>query len=307
MIDPQKHWLQKLRRLNPNRQNAKGAGSARFAPHKPLLLLALIDLAETAASEGLDPRVPMSAGLRLRFNESWSVVVSRWKSKPDIHLPFYHLATQGFWKPLRADGTDASDPDSTVAIEVHPEFCALLGQEVFRELARHILIQTWFPEPEQLGLYALLGIKSDGGVAAKVVEEEAATYRATGRDARFRVQVITQYFYTCALTGYQLTTTVGATIVEAAHIDAFSRSKNNDPSNGLALTPDAHWSFDEHLWTIDEHLRVVVARDAFKDSSPEGRSLAARHGHPLHFHSQAHLRPHEAFLSRHRDAFSRAC
>lgn len=301
--DLEKHWLQKLRKLNPNRQHAKGAGAASYAPHKPLLLLALLDLFEAAA---LDIRVPLSAALRLRFNESWSVVLARWKSKPDIRLPFFHLATQGFWKPLRADGSPATDPDSTAAIELHPDFRLVLDNPVFRESARHILIQTWFPAAEQLGLYALLGIKPDGGVAARVIEEDAASYRATGRDARFRVQVVTQYFFTCALTGYQLTTNSGAAIVVAAHIDAFSRSRNNDPENGLALTPDAHWAFDEHLWTIDEKLRVVVAHDAFKDWSPEGRSLAARHGQPLCFHALARLRPHKDNLARHRKMFASA-
>jgi hypothetical protein len=33
-------------KLNPNVQLAKGKGKARFAPHKPLLLLCIIDLAD---------------------------------------------------------------------------------------------------------------------------------------------------------------------------------------------------------------------------------------------------------------------
>jgi hypothetical protein len=36
MHDPQKHWLQKLQKLNPNVKLAKGPGAARFAPHKLL-------------------------------------------------------------------------------------------------------------------------------------------------------------------------------------------------------------------------------------------------------------------------------
>ena len=42
-------WLQKLRRLHPNVSRAKGEGNARFAPHKPLLLLCLIEIAESGA------------------------------------------------------------------------------------------------------------------------------------------------------------------------------------------------------------------------------------------------------------------
>lgn len=37
-------WLAKLQKLHPSVSKAKGAGNARFAPHKPLLLLCLIDL-----------------------------------------------------------------------------------------------------------------------------------------------------------------------------------------------------------------------------------------------------------------------
>jgi hypothetical protein len=89
--DPQKTWLQKLRMLNPNVSLRKGSGAARFAPHKPLLLLAIIDLAEAAGPSGLDPRVVMGAGLRVRFLESWAIVLRRWGTKPEIsfHLPSF--------------------------------------------------------------------------------------------------------------------------------------------------------------------------------------------------------------------------
>ena len=305
MNDPQKIWLQKLRRLHPNVSHAKGQGAARFAPHKPMLLLAILDLAEAADPVGLDSHLPLSVGLRVRFRESWSIVVRRWGTKPDISLPFFHLSSQGFWKPKQANGTPASDPRSTASIELHPELTAPLALQNFRQLARHVLIQTWFPVDEQAGLYALFGGKSDGGVTAAILEKESAASAArTGRDARFRIQVVVQYVYTCALTGYTLTTADGATIVEAAHIADFATTRSNDPRNGLALTPDAHWMFDEHLWTADEKLNVVVSKAGYSDWSPVGQSLAARHGLPLFFHPRASLRPDEEFLARHRLKFT---
>jgi hypothetical protein len=42
-------WLAKLQKLHPSVSKAKGSGNARVAPHKPLLLLCLIDLAEGGA------------------------------------------------------------------------------------------------------------------------------------------------------------------------------------------------------------------------------------------------------------------
>jgi putative restriction endonuclease len=304
MYEPQKYWLQKLRRLHPNVSLAKGPGAARFAPHKPLLLLALIDLADAAGPAGLASHVPLNADLRVRFLGSWAVVVRRWGSKPNLNLPFYHLSSQGFWVPKQANGLSATDPDSTAAIELHPEFVALLALPGFRELARHVLIQTWFPADEQIGLYALYGAMPDPGAIPGGVEEDSTSYAASaGRDARFRIQVVTQYIYTCALTGYTLTTAGGATIVEAAHITDFASSRNNDPRNGLALTPDAHWSFDELLWTVDEKQHVVVADAAFSDWSPEGRSLTQFRNRPLHFNSRALLRPHDEYLAIHRETF----
>jgi len=300
MHDPQKTWLRRLTKLNPNVQLARGPGAARFAPHKPLLILALIESAESG--ELSDPMLALSAGLRLRFTALWHVVVQRWTTKPDPLLPFHHLSTQGFWKALRADGQPSEGPDSTRRIELHPEFFALLQQASFRAAARLLLIDTWFPAGEQIALRSSLNLDPATSDTIAIVEEARQHYEETGRDTRFRIQVIVQYQYTCALTGYTLTATrTGATIVEAAHIAAFADTRNNDPRNGLALTPDAHWSFDEGLWTVDDDLREVVASDVFTDWSPEGNSLKQRHGYPLHFPSASRLRPEKHYLQWHRE------
>lgn len=304
MPDPQKLWLRRLTKLNPNVQKSRGPGAERFAPHKPLLLLALIDTAD--AGELIEPRTALTAGIRIRFNALWQIVVRRWTTRPDVLLPFHHLSTQGFWKALRADGQPSEGPDSTRLIKLHPDFFALLAQPHFRELARLLVVQSWFPPEEQLALKETLNLTGGSDLdPAGLVAEVQAAYKATGRDARFRIQVVVEYRYTCALTGYTLTATrTGATIVEAAHIAAFADTRNNDPRNGLALTPDAHGSFDEGLWTIDDDLRIVVARDAFADWSPEGASLKARHGRPLHFASGSRLRPDSQYLSWHRSRFA---
>jgi putative restriction endonuclease len=74
-----------------------------------------------------------------------------------------------------------------------------------------------------------------------------------GREARFRLNIVAAYNYTCALTRYRLTTIAGGSIVDAAHIHQFSDSRNNDPRNGLALCKNAHWLFDNGLWTLTDH------------------------------------------------------
>ena len=107
---------------------------------------------------------------------------------------------------------------------------------------------------------------------------------------------------TCALTGYRLDTEQSS-IVQAAHIHQHAVSGNDDPRNGLALTPDAHWMFDQGLWTAipkgDDFL-IHVAIGRFSESSPHGHTLARFHGKPLHFHDHARLRPDQMHFEWHR-------
>ena len=72
-------------------------------------------------------------------------------------------------------------------------------------------------------------------MTASEIKEDALEYaRSTARDARFRIQVVSGYLFTCALTGYSLTTVTCSSIVDAAHI------QERHPRNGLALCKNAH-------------------------------------------------------------------
>jgi hypothetical protein len=96
-----------------------------------------------------------------------------------------------------------------------------------------------------------------------IIKEEAKEFaRGTARDARFRIQVVSAYLFTCALTGYRLTTLSGSSIVDAAHIHERRDCKNDDPRNGLALSKNAHWMFDEGLWTFTDDLKILIAEKA---------------------------------------------
>jgi putative restriction endonuclease len=86
------------------------------------------------------------------------------------------------------------------------------------------------------------------------------------------------------------------------HIHEHSKSRNNDPGNGLALTPDAHWMFDKGLWTAipqGDDFIIHVAIGNYTESTAHGEFLARHHGRPLHFHPQARLRPGVAYLAWH--------
>src|SRR5688572_23490237 len=70
-----KTWLGKLTKLNPNIAKA-GSALRGKAPHKPLLLLCLLDMAE--AGELTSRTFARSASLVLRFRSYGTIIADRW-------------------------------------------------------------------------------------------------------------------------------------------------------------------------------------------------------------------------------------
>jgi putative restriction endonuclease len=292
----------KLTRLRAAQGSATG-GVRGPAPHKPLLLLALLDLAEAGELPGRE--LIRTPGLTLRFRELGTLVAERWPTRLDLRLPFYHLKTQGLWHAFTSGRTPAQAPESCSVIELHPEFFALLADRDFRTKARHVLVARHFTAPEQAALGEFLGIEA-GPLAPGtdyILAQALAVGRRKGRSARFQVRVVDDYRHTCALTGYRCFTSDGASIVDAAHIEPWSETQNDELANGLALSKSAHWMFDAGLWTVDDDLRVVVNAARFVEAGPDALQLRAAAGRPLHFDPQAKLRPSVKCLRRHRSRF----
>jgi putative restriction endonuclease len=288
------HWLGKLAKLKVYR--AKGGP----APHKPLLLLVILELAE----EGRLPPdlLALSPDLAFRFCTYWSVVASRRTQRPDVRLPFHHLHTDGFWSALGEDGKPSPDDRLTRSAALTPDFVTFAQDASFREQARRILIATYFPADERVALYTLVGLP----VPSEEQIERDATYQSPeeakkqGREARFRLNIVAAYNYTCALTRCRLTTIDAGSIVDAAHIHQFSDSRNNDPSNGLALSKNAHWLFDHGLWSLTDDYTVLVAGDAFSEESPDQKALRDYQGQTIYLPGDRACWPDPRHLAWHR-------
>lgn len=291
-------WLAKLKHLKPA-PDRQGIG---VAPHKALLLLAVIDMIE--AGEQKNDLLWLSPSLVFRFQSFWKIVVDRRRNRGDIRMPFHALGTQRIWTTLTDDLRPSTNRANTAVVRFDPELLSLLQSPEFRQQARVTLIEGYFPADEQVSLYAMVKVDADRirPTLAKLKEQvaEYSARRAKGRDQRFAIEVVTKYDFACALTGYRLTTARGANIVEAAHIHGWSDSKNDDPRNGLALTPDAHWMFDEGLWSVTDDFRVLVAEKAFEEWSPAGTRLRALHGRSLFFMPHTTLRPDSRCITWHR-------
>jgi putative restriction endonuclease len=113
------------------------------APHKPLLILVVIELAE----QGLLPEriLPLTPELAFQFSTYWQIVAYRRTQAPDVRYPFFHLQSDGCWTPMGEEGKPAAERLLARYAELNPEFEACLRAPEFRAEARRVLICRYFP------------------------------------------------------------------------------------------------------------------------------------------------------------------
>lgn len=249
----------------------------------------------------------MSFGdLVVRFQNLWPIVYARRQNQGDIRLPFHALYGDGVWAVFEDYDRPSRARATSVHAKLNEDLFAAFGDFAFRDQLRQLLVATYFPPSEQVALTAALGFeRALDSVQVAAFAKDQIAYRAArevGRSARFKSDVVTGYKFTCALTGYRLTTVGQSCIVEAAHIHQHATSRNNDPDNGLALSPTAHALFDFGLWSATDDLRVVVKPAAvFNEDFPAGGfSLRSISGRMLFLSSQNRLRPNPICLAWHR-------
>ena len=141
-------WLAKLAKLKIDRKGSP-------APHKPLLLLVIIELAE----QRLLPQdtLPLTPELAFRFCTYWSVVAHRRTQKPDVRYPFHHLQSDGCWKALGEDGQPSPDRRLTRYAAFNLDFEACVNDLAFRDEARRVLICNYFPPDERVASMFAVG------------------------------------------------------------------------------------------------------------------------------------------------------
>ena len=299
LIDLQNLWLGKLANLN-----AATSASLGIAPHKPLMIFSVMDLIESGDIR--DRWVVYNADLVTGFRDYWDLVVDRRKNRPEITMPFNALGGErdAIWERYDEHGNPSISKLTTRLCHLDSDLFTCLQDATFRLNARRIMIAAYFTPSEQVGLYERFRLPVPDTAEMAEFARDRDAYKASqkkGRDNRFKAEVGPGYKYTCALTGYCLQTTTGY-MVQAAHIHQHAKSGNDDPRNGLALTPDAHWMFDAGLWTVElkgDDFILRVAKGYFREASIDCRTLSGRDGKPLLFHPQARLRPGTEFLGWH--------
>lgn len=297
----QQYWLGKLANLN----TAKTPGLG-IAPHKPLMMFCVMELIEQGIQT--DRWVAYNADLVTPFRNLWDLVVKRRQNTPDITMPFNALGSDrdAVWERFDEHGNPTKSKLTTRLCRLNTDLFDCLLDPDFRREARRRMILTYFTPSEQVELSERLKLPIPDTAEIAEFAKDRTAFRASqkkGRSSLFKAEVGPGYRYTCALTGYCLHCTKGY-MVEAAHIHEHAKSGNDDPRNGLALTPDAHWMFDKGLWTAQpkgDHLLIHVAEGAFNETHPHIRSLLSYHGKPLHFAANTRLRPDTRHLRWHRE------
>ena len=250
-----------LKRLSRLRVHKSKHGAA---PHKPCLLLAILDLIESG--EIPDGKVRYEQILETGFFPTYFSFATgvdpendSWRTKYRPYEPFWHLtnAKPQFWELYPRVGREwefhamphtGGKTHSQVLLnvdhaELEPQFFQLLCDAKSRYRIRRMILETYFDENQDRKLWQF--------VLGDATMRRASVLRPV-RDPVFREAVIQAYGGTCAATGEKIVVPRSGqnyeiALIEAAHIIPHNISYNNDPRNGIALQPTYHKAMDAYL------------------------------------------------------------
>ena len=121
------------------------------------------------------------------------------------------------------------------------------------------------------------------------------------RDAAFRRAVLDAYDNRCAVTRLRIINGGGKAEAQAAHIWSVADGGPDAVQNGIALSATVHWLFDRHLISLTDDFGLLVSHNMVP---AELRGLFARQLDRIHLPDDEHLRPHPAYIRRHREVFA---
>lgn len=285
------YYLQLFSALRTDRNRNRWPAETCFqAPHKPFLLLSILD---AIASSGITKNfIEPSFELAETFAGYWSLVMPPGTSG-SMSYPFYHLESSGFWHLVGKLGIPHERGRTIGSVKLllkyylgarfDDDLFSLLVIETSRDRLRSALIETYFPPAvrrvvsEQAVInrsavtyeHDLLATSEQKPLYDTVFDQKPDINKKV-RDQGFRKAIVKLYEHRCALCGIRMLTPEGHTIVEAAHIVPWNESYDDKPQNGLALCRLCHWSFDEGLMGVDQEYEVLISSAVRQDSNFPG-------------------------------------
>ena len=284
-------YCDKFAKLRTDKNRKRWSSATCFqAPHKPFLLLSLLDLIATGniTENFIEP----SFELAELFAEYWNRIMPLGTSA-SMSYPFYHLESSGFWDLVSQPGCRHERGRTVSSVkrlrelylgaQLDGDLFSLLLNESSRERLRSTLIHSYFAPKYQAVLQQMAYIHRDSSrysEALLAVAESEPQYlvdkiqdrkiKNRVRDQGFRKAIVKLYQHRCALCGIRMLTPEGHTIVEAAHIVPWSVCYNDKPQNGMALCRLCHWSFDEGLMGVGREYEVLISSAVRQDNNFPG-------------------------------------
>ena len=257
--------------------------SKKRAPHKPILLLAVIDL--VARGVITSPLIDVTGDLvelNELFNLYWRRIIPVTQIS-SIAFPFSRLHNEPFWELVPQPGkkitaatiNNISSVSQLRAVahgaRMDEDLFHYLQQAGARNALREVLLSTSLSEGARAALEEQAVINAEAySYSLELVQkahlplvQEILTevgYRPAVRAQGFRRIVISTYEHRCAMCGVRIVTPEGHTVVDAAHIIPWSRNQNDDIRNGMALCKLCHWAFDEGMMGVSENFEIITSR-----------------------------------------------
>lgn len=287
------YYKSKFARLRVN------VAHGRASPHKICMLLSLLDLARSGKLK--QNRIEYDMALLGRYQQYFNAVKTE-QDHANPYFPFFHLAgklsdkTASFWHLHAAEGrqqilsamttvtSQKSLCENVDYASVDEELFSLLQDEANIDELGMALATRWFDR----GLEDLKSIADQGRKISQyehkirdmALDKVPDPQPYAVRNPAFRRVVTEIYDYRCAATGLRIILLDGSAMVEAAHIHPFCESRDDDPRNGLALTPDMHWAMDKNLIEPGPDYKWHISKD-LDDRLPDNKVLTGLKGKQL--------------------------
>lgn len=266
------------------------------APHKPILILALIDCIEKRIIE--DNKIFITPDLVAAFKSNWAAFVET-DHTIQFAMPFYHMCSEPFWKLIPNPGFELV-LESKVAMKsfsnlntavnhalIDFELFELIKEKETRNIIRHSIIEKYFRHHNS---NSPVNTNYINEIIKEILEDNPITYRAKVKELSaklsleefaeeifvrtgiFKREVPKIYNHTCCITGLSISATFNISMVDACHIVPFRKSHDDNITNGLALNPNMHRAFDRGLITIDENYSILVS-EKFREENDSPYSI----------------------------------
>ena len=305
------HYIKLFSKLN------RATVSGDKAPHKPILLLSIIQLIDNRTVT--ENKIFITSDLVATFKDLWRLLVKNPMFTDNFSLPFFHLRSEGFWLLHTFSGKElilssshsirsfAQLKETIAFASFDASLFSLLLDTQDRAVLKQTLLQVYFPATDVSSLHSppiLFNtiknqiLKEDANVYRKEIEE-ADEEEIFIRSGVFKKVIPAIYDNTCCITKMKVISTYNIQMIDACHIKPFSVSHDDTITNGVSLCPNMHRAFDRGLLSLDDNYRVMVS-DSFKETD-NVYSLKQYAGMQIHLPNEIHYLPHQENLAWHRE------